>query len=740
MDEELMELIRNTAANARLSLPVLTDSSIRRKPKIHDRIVSFCDSPEYIITTVSSDSDDANDDASLEDLSNKEEAAAVTPPPSPTKRAVRTLRNTAKAVVRGDPPSISPHSKPDSPFLIQLEMASKTKLETLLRWFEDNEIEWDKQTLEVRDTNNSLGVFAKQDIEEGCPVVKIPKISILSAKTTGIANVIEDEHLEGGCSLALAVMYETAQAEDSPWYGYLKALPVMEDLPVFWTEDEQSLLKGTEMEDAVKNDMQDLRDDYEKILLPLFEKYNYIFPKQHIDTYYSFDSFCKTSTLVASRAFEVDAYHENAMVPFADIFNHRSGDEHVHFETDYDVCDACGALDYCEHRFFGDDSDQSVGGDDGWADVDEDAEEDIEESAGEEDEDEVEGADEEDDDEEDLELQDLEELEKEGIDIWKDDEDEQPEKDTCDLVMDRPAKKGEELFNTYGEHPNMVLLSKYGFCEGENNNDFVTVDEDMVVDTCVDQLTKLLKEKGIKATEEQVVNYVRMRWEFFIMNESMFLPDEEGDSSEENDDEDHNDDGCGCGHKHEESGHSHNRKHGDHHGHEHEHHHEGGCCDHDHDHDHEHEHEEGEEDEDDEEEEEPYRPRPYHIQYDGTFEDSLKCLLHIVFVDEQMFSKFVDNVEMAMGYFAELADSEQTPKKKVKKGKKPPVDVFANVKRNVNHVLHQLVLLRQKAYTEAQADGDVALLEAETNQRKRYALMCRISEKQILTRALKLYQ
>lgn len=67
--------------------------------------------------------------------------------------------------------------------------------------------------------------------------------------------MIEDERLEGGCSLALAVMYETAQAEDSPWYGYLQALPVMEDLPVFWTEDEQSLLKGTEMEDAVKNDM-----------------------------------------------------------------------------------------------------------------------------------------------------------------------------------------------------------------------------------------------------------------------------------------------------------------------------------------------------------------------------------------------------------------------------------------------------------------------------------------------------
>jgi hypothetical protein len=49
-------------------------------------------------------------------------------------------------------------------------------------------------------------------------------------------------------------MYELAQGEDSPWYGYLQALPFKEDLPVFWSEDEQALLKGTEMEEALKND------------------------------------------------------------------------------------------------------------------------------------------------------------------------------------------------------------------------------------------------------------------------------------------------------------------------------------------------------------------------------------------------------------------------------------------------------------------------------------------------------
>ena len=48
-------------------------------------------------------------------------------------------------------------------------MLARNKVETLVKWFEENEIEWEKDMLEVKDTNNSLGVFAKKDIEEGSP-------------------------------------------------------------------------------------------------------------------------------------------------------------------------------------------------------------------------------------------------------------------------------------------------------------------------------------------------------------------------------------------------------------------------------------------------------------------------------------------------------------------------------------------------------------------------------------------
>ena len=53
-------------------------------------------------------------------------------------------------------------------------------------------------------------------------------------------------------------------------------------------------------------------------------------------------------SLVSSRAFHVDAYHGLAMVPIADAFNHTE-ENHVHLETDWQVCSECGSLDKCEH-------------------------------------------------------------------------------------------------------------------------------------------------------------------------------------------------------------------------------------------------------------------------------------------------------------------------------------------------------------------------------------------------------
>lgn len=571
-------------------------------------------------------------------------------------------------------------------------------------------------------------------------VVKIPKECILSIKTTGISNILDEANLEGGCPLALAVLYEISLKEQSPWYGYLQALPDQgEDLPIFWEEEEKEMFNGTEMENAVRNDLGDLEDDYEELIEPLLEEYPYIFDRgtNEDDDPFNFDKFIKISTLISSRSFEVDAYHENALVPFADLFNHKGeGQEHVHFETEFEVCDACGALEYCEHQYlnFLENSDEEQEGDEGsegeWEDAEDfNEEEDIEESENEEEHDDEMSLD--------TELPDLEELEAAGVDFYDDNEDEEEnKKDTCDMVLDRDVKKGEEVFNTYGDHPNIALLSKYGFCYDDNKNDYVSIGEDSLVDCCLAITAEIIKSENPKASSDEIeqmaVDRTRPRWEFFLKNEKTLCPSEEGEEghddfedgcqeaccASDNEDEGHDHEG----HSHEGHGHEGHIHEGHHHGEEehddeeHEHDEDGGCCG-------------GEHDED-----EGGKGRPYFINYEGLFEDKVMCLLHIMFVNESTFAKFTEDVDNALEYFEELANSQGENKTKA----------IVNVKRTIYQVCRALAEFRRLEYLE---DGEWKPIEQEVEERKKvaddlrkyYALTLRIGEKKIIERSIAYY-
>ncbi|CEG69310.1 hypothetical protein RMATCC62417_05407 [Rhizopus microsporus] len=572
-----------------------------------------------------------------------------------------------------------------------------SKLDILLQWFNDNKVDWNKESLIVKEINGSFGVYALKDLKKDETVVKIPKECILSTKTCGIANILEEANLEGGCPLALAVLYELAQKEGSPWYGYLQSLPdTGEDLPMFWSEEEKSWFKGTELEDPVNNDLNDLKDDYHELVEPLLDEYPYIFKREGDDPY-SFDKFVKASTLISSRAFEVDAYHENALVPFADLFNHRGEGEHVHFQTEFQVCEACGALEYCEHEYF---------------DFLEGEHDDDEQGEWEDEEDEQDDATESEDDEEemDTELPDLEELEQQNVDFWDKEEDSEKQ-DTCDMVLDRDVKKDEELFNTYGDLPNVALLSKYGFCYDNNKNDYVSIDENSIVDCCLAVTAELLQAKNPKVKEDELealaIEHTRPRWEFFLENEHILCPTEGEEAEDMHDDyEDDCEDGCCSGDDHD---HDHEKD-------EHEHDEDGGCCG-------------GEEDE------EKGRSRPYFINSEGLFEDKLMCLLHIMFISDAKFTKFAEDINNALEYFEELAGSQGQKTK-----------ALVEVKRNVYQACLALAEFRYMDYSEE--NGEWKSVEKEIEERKKvpsgsrkyYALTQRINEKRIIERAVDYYK
>lgn len=439
------------------------------------------------------------------------------------------------------------------------------------------------------------------------------------------------------------------------------------------------------------------------MVVPILEEHPYIFIRgDDVDNdHYSLDKFIKISTLISSRAFEVDAYHENALVPFADIFNHRGDNEHVHFETEFEVCDACGVLDYCEHQYI----DFLTGQDDDEKDeVDENDEEAIEGTDNEEEWEDAEDMEDDEDDEDmelDTELPDLEELENAGVDFYEkeeDDEDDDDKKDTCDMVLDRMVKKGEEVFNTYGDHPNIALLSKYGFCYDDNKNDYVSVGENALVDCCLAISAELLKDEVEDSSEEDLqklaVERTRPRWEFFLTNEQVLCP-QEGDEEEPKDD--FEDDGCqdSCcggdedGHEHGHDGHEH--EHGEDDEHEHEHDEDGGCCG--------------------GEEEEEGKGRPYFINSEGLFEDKIMCLLHIMFIDEDKFATFAEDVQNALDYFEELSKSQGENKSKE----------MADVKRKVYQTCLALAEFRRLEYLE---DGQWKPIKQELKERDEVREAC----------------
>ncbi|KAK9815861.1 hypothetical protein WJX72_010928 [[Myrmecia] bisecta] len=129
-------------------------------------------------------------------------------------------------------------------------------------------------------------------------------------------------------------MYETVRT-DSPWAGYLQSLPRREYLPIFWTDEELALMQGTGVAEKARADRELTQEDFESGILPVLQRHRRRLPVRQL----TLDGFRVAASWVASRAFGVDQHHGMAMVPMADIFNHKAAV--VDLSEGYAVEDAC---------------------------------------------------------------------------------------------------------------------------------------------------------------------------------------------------------------------------------------------------------------------------------------------------------------------------------------------------------------------------------------------------------------
>jgi SET domain-containing protein 6 len=135
--------------------------------------------------------------------------------------------------------------------------------ELLTKWLRDNQIEWDRDAIEIHyhssDTNNycpQLMIKSRCAIDVDSTLAVIPKSAILSVRNSSLATLIRKHRIGGGLALVLTVMYERSIGEQSRWYGYLQSLPVSEpSLPFLWPAEKRlELLCGTEVGRAVQSD------------------------------------------------------------------------------------------------------------------------------------------------------------------------------------------------------------------------------------------------------------------------------------------------------------------------------------------------------------------------------------------------------------------------------------------------------------------------------------------------------
>jgi hypothetical protein len=162
----------------------------------------------------------------------------------------------------------------------------------------------------------------------------------------------------------------------------------------------------------------------------------------------TFLEFLHAYSLVCTRAFVIDLYHTIALCPFADLLNHSTTSPHTSLAADDFVCHICGSLPSCEH--------------------------DILDSGG-----------------YPYRLESLPKHERNRI---------ESEPDYVEMRMESTVRKGEQVFNSYGDSMNDGrLLVEWGFVEEDSAGGDLTFDleADLGGDTAASEVWGQLDAEGI---------------------------------------------------------------------------------------------------------------------------------------------------------------------------------------------------------------------------------------------------
>lgn len=236
-------------------------------------------------------------------------------------------------------------------------------LQILECWLTKNNFYYNRDLIELKIISYSkikdgptvapvYGVVAKSDIAAGTRLCTIPCAAILSARSCGIADIIEQEGYDGMFALTVSLFYEMSLGEGSPWYGYIQSMPVylMEhDSPVLWSKSRLKCLKGTDAYRISVRSFNFLKDDFRNIMRPLFKNYPLVFSScpEQVDRL-NFRNFMICATQVKAKAYKIGNTYGLGLVPLVDLFNVTTENHSASLVSGAYACAYCGKSEaYC---------------------------------------------------------------------------------------------------------------------------------------------------------------------------------------------------------------------------------------------------------------------------------------------------------------------------------------------------------------------------------------------------------
>lgn len=170
-------------------------------------------------------------------------------------------------------------------------------------------------------SDDHRGVILRKNLAKDEIFIKIPKDLLISLEVAKsfpqglqVSSFMYTLNSPKHCLLSTFVLYERKNA-DSKWQYYFDILPKdYSNFPIFFTDEELKLLKGSPFLTTLTEKKEDIKKDYQRLcdLVPDF--------KQH-----PFKEFCEIRMAVSSRIFgiKIENKKTDVLAPFADLLNHK---------------------------------------------------------------------------------------------------------------------------------------------------------------------------------------------------------------------------------------------------------------------------------------------------------------------------------------------------------------------------------------------------------------------------------